>query len=296
MRTISEQDATVGGHRRQLASSYDAAVAIDPATLINTDRYPIADLTDPRTVAIADDCREHLATTGVAIVPDFLNLDALAAMVAETARLAPGTHHQDVCGTPYLELPSPDWPADHPRLTQGRSALTAIPYDDFDAASQLRALYEWDALMHFIALALGKDQLFRYDDDLGALNVASMADGDELFWHFDQTDFVVSIALQSSEAGGDFECVSMLREPDDEHYDDVAAVLAGSGEIAVTTVPMTPGTLMFFAGRQSLHQVTPIRGSVPRYVALLAYDTKPGTCSSEILRLVRYGRAEAHAS
>lgn len=266
---------------------------IDPSALINAVRYPIGDLTDPRTVAIAADCRARLATTGVAILPGFLAPDALTAMVAESACLAPDTHHQDVRATPYLELPDPDWPADHPRLTQDRSALTAIPYDDFDAHSELRALYEWDALMRFIALALGRDRLYRYDDALGALNVAAMGDGDELFWHFDQTDFVVSIALQSSDAGGDFECVSMLREPDDEHYDDVAVVLAGGAGHPVTTVPMTPGTLMFFAGRQSLHRVTPIRGSVPRYVALLAYDTKPGTCSSEILRLVRYGRAEA---
>ena len=145
--------------------------------------------------------------------------------------------------------------------------------------------------MKFIALALGKDRLYRYDDPLGALNVASMADGDELFWHFDQSDFVVSIALRSSDAGGEFECVPQLRTADDERYDAVRDVI--DGRAAVTTVPMEPGTLMFFAGRYSLHRVTPIVGPVARYVALLAYDTKPGTCSSELLRLVRYGRADA---
>jgi hypothetical protein len=49
-------------------------------------------------------------------------------------------------------------------------------------------------------------------------------------------------------------------------------------------------------GRRSLHRVTPIAGSTPRLVALLAYDTKPGTCSSELLRLVRYGRATARSN
>ena len=28
-----------------------------------------------------------------------------------------------------------------------------------------------------------------------------MLDGDELEWHFDQTDFVVSLALQNGESG-----------------------------------------------------------------------------------------------
>ena len=58
-------------------------------------------------------------------------------------------------------------------------------------------------------------------------------------------------------------------------------------------MPMEPGTLMLFEGRRCLHRVTPIEGGTPRLVALLAYDTKPGTCSSELLRLVRYGRATA---
>ena len=55
---------------------------------------------------------------------------------------------------------------------------------------------------------------------------------------------------------------------------------------------MTPGTLMLFEGRYSLHRVTPIvRADAARYVALFGYDTKPGTMSSELLKLVRYGRA-----
>ena len=58
----------------------------------------------------------------------------------------------------------------------------------------------------------------------------------------------------------------------------------------VVTVPMTPGTLMLFEGRHSIHRVTPIEGSTPRYVGLFGYDRKPGTCSSELLREIRYGR------
>jgi hypothetical protein len=35
-----------------------------------------------------------------------------------------------------------------------------------------------------------------------------------------------------------------------------------------------------------------VRGDTPRHVALFGYDTKPGTTSSELLKLVRYGRTE----
>src|SRR2546423_1887759 len=83
------------------------------------------------------------------------------------------------------------------------------------------------------------------DESLGALNLAVMGPGDELWWHFDQTDFVVSIALQDAEAGGDFEYVPLIRGVDDERYDEVARVLGGASEDAIG-VPMEAGTLMLF--------------------------------------------------
>jgi hypothetical protein len=101
---------------------------------------------------------------------------------------------------------------------------------------------------------------------------------------------VVSLALVPAGRGGDFEYAPRLRGPDDERYDAVAAVLAGD-TTPVRHLPMNPGTLLLFEGRYSLHRVTPIAEDPDRLVALLAYDTQPGTMSSELLRLVRYGRA-----
>jgi hypothetical protein len=117
-----------------------------------------------------------------------------------------------------------------------------------------------------------------------------------LDWHFDQTDFVVSLAIQSSERGGDFENAAMVRSAGDEHYDAVANILRGDGRSNVVVEPMTPGTLMLFEGRHSLHRVTPVEGPRPRYVALFGYDTKPDTVSSELLKLIRYGRTEPLAA
>ena len=268
----------------------------DPGTLVDLDRHPVHDLRDQRTVTLANRCRAALHGTGVATVADFVRPSTVAAIVADAMQCAPAAHHQDLLGSAYLEFPADHWPPDHPRRALGRSALTAIPYDDVPADSPLRALYAWNGLLDFIAHVLEVPNLYRYDDDLGAVNVAIMNNGDELAWHFDQTDFVVSIALQSSESGGDFECVPMLRTLEDERYADVAATLAGDGADQTTTVPMTPGTLMFFAGRHSLHRVTPVLGDAARYVALLGYDTQPGTCSSDLLRQVRYGRTRARRS
>lgn len=260
------------------------------AALVDLDRYPVGRPDDPGLVATVAAGREALRRDGTAVFPGFVPAEAVAAMVSEAERLAVGRHHQDVRGTPYLAPPDPDRPDGDPRRHLGRSALTAIPYDAFPADSPLRAVYEDDDVLRFVAAVLDVGELHRYADPLGALNVAAMDEGDELAWHFDQTDFVVSIALRPSRAGGHFLCAHALRTADDERYDDVAAVLAGAAPERVRTLPMEPGTLVLFAGRRSLHAVSPVEGPTSRLVALLAYDTRPGTDSTPLLKRTRYGR------
>lgn len=262
----------------------------DPAALIDTHRYPVQEI-DTATRFVRE-ARDGLATQGVAMLPGFLTTEATDAMCAECALLESAGHFSEVMGTPYLGLPDQSYAASHPRRAQVRSALTAVAYDLIGGDSTLRALYEWDPLLDLMSMLLDRSPLYRYADPFGALNIAAMSEGDELGWHFDQTDFVVSIALQSSHAGGDFQSATRIRSADDEHYDAVEAVLAGSTD-AIVHVPMRPGTLMLFEGRYSMHRVTPIVGPRPRYVALLAYDTRQDADSSELLKLVRYGRLPA---
>jgi hypothetical protein len=168
-------------------------------------------------------------------------------------------------------------------------SVRAVGYDVIPRTSPLRQLYECEAVTKFIEAVLDRGPLYHYADPCGALNLAVMGEGDQLQWHYDQTDFVVSLAIQAADRGGDFDVVPHIRSGDDERYDDVAALLAGD-ESRVVTLAMTPGTLLVFAGRDSIHRVSPISGPTLRHVGLLAYDTKPTTTSSELLRQVRYGR------
>ncbi|MBM3673394.1 MAG: hypothetical protein FJW88_00320 [Actinobacteria bacterium] len=168
-----------------------------------------------------------------------------------------------------------------------------LAYDLVPRDCPIRVLYEWDRLTDWIAGIVGRGALYRMDDPLGALNLTRMEEEHVQGWHYDSTDFVVSVAIRSSESGGDFECAPSTRTDDDENYDDVARILAGEAGASVVRYPMEPGTLMVFEGRRSLHRVSPVTGPVARIVALLGYDTAPGTESSDLLKLVRYGRTEA---
>jgi hypothetical protein len=272
-----------------MALTLTASELAGPARLIDLDRYPFLDLTNPAARELSRHCREQLDRTGACELPGFLTPEAVATLVREGDALSPLAYHSMVSGTAYLEAPDPSWPAEHPRRFLDESSVGVIAYDQFPSASALRTLFEWDPLMEFIARAIGKERLYRYADPMGALNLAVMGNGERLHWHYDQTDFVTSIALRASEAGGDFEYVPLIRSRTEENYPRVKRLFDGDGE-GVVRVPMTPGTLLLFEGRNSIHRVTPIRGRITRLVALLAYDTRPDTRSSTALQLARYGR------
>ena len=261
--------------------------------LVDLDRYPLADLAGAAGRAVVADGRAQLSATGAAELPGFISPGGLPALVADAESLAPRAHHSAGVGTAYLEIPDFSLPGDHPRLHFAPYAVAAVGYDVIPRSSPLRRLYESDGLLGLIAAILDRGPLYRYADPFGALNLAVMAEGDELQWHFDQTDFVVSLAIQSARQGGDFEVAPRIRHADDEFYPAVARVLAGDGG-PVVTLPMTPGTLLIFEGRHSLHRVSPVGGGRRmRHVGLLAYDTTPGTMGSDLLRKDRYGRTVA---
>jgi hypothetical protein len=257
--------------------------------LIDGDRYPVGDLTTPVIREVLAWARAQLRDTGACEVAGFLSPQGLAAIEADAAGLSAAAYRSEGLGTAYLEVPDFTLPDDHPRRYFDQAAVGVVAYDQFPPTSPLRQLYEWDPFMRLIEAVLQRGTLYRYADPLGALNLAVMGDGDALQWHFDQTDFVVSLAVRDAEQGGDFEVAPRIRSADDENYLGPQRVLAGDRD-AVVRLPMTPGALLIFEGRYSLHRVSPIRGATTRLVGLLACDTQPGTCSTELLRLARYGR------
>jgi hypothetical protein len=267
-------------------------MTVDPLALVDLVRYPIDQPGSPALAAVVKEARRQIEATGAAELAGFVGTHGVAELVADAEAMAERACHSGGQGTAYLELPDEHWAADHPRKTWAAYAVGAVGYDVIPSSSPLRAIYESDALLGFLEAVLDRGPLFRYADPCGALNLAVMGDGDELQWHFDQTDFVVSLAIQAAELGGNFDVVAKIRSADDERYEDVARVLRDDHD-GVVTLPMTPGTLLIFEGRHSLHRVSPVKGERLRHVGLLAYDTRAGTVSSDLLREVRYGRVAA---
>jgi hypothetical protein len=271
-------------------------MGVHPADLICTERYPIADQRHVAFQRLCAQAQTELAQHSVCVLPDFVRPQALQQMRKEANALIPLAHHMDVVTSLYPECGEDDPLAAHPvRRARFRTSVRAIAYPRIPQASTLRALYEWDPLLEGIAALLGRRRIYRYHDPYGALNIAVMAAGDEFGWHFDQTDFVVSLVLQAPEAGGEFLCCPAIRSDNNTNDAAVQAVIENRSQ-GMATVPMHEGSFMLFKGRHALHRVTPILGRVPRLVALLGYDTKPGTVSSPALLKARYGIDKAHAT
>jgi hypothetical protein len=258
-------------------------------SLIDTQRYPLGDLDSPAAGRLIFHCQRQLSKTGACLLPEFLTRRAIAQMVEEAKKIAHLANHERSRGTAYLAPPDLNFAPGHPRRHLMTSSVRAIGYDLIPPGSALRDLYEWDGLLDFIARVVGHDRVYRYADPLGALNIAVMSAGDHLLWHFDQTDFVISILLQGSESGGAFEYVPFIRDANNPNYDRIERLLAGDRNELVK-LDLQPGMFVFFQGRDSIHGVTPIEGLTDRLIALLGYDTKPGTMSSDGLKLSRYGR------
>lgn len=264
-------------------------MASDIADIVDLERFPIHE-PHGKGRALVEECRRQLAASGACNLDGFLRREAIAAMVEEAKALEPLAHRNpNGAGTAYLEPPDETVAEDHPKRRLQSNSVGAIAYDLVPATSPLRRLYESPVLMDFLTAALDKGPLYRYADPLGALNIAVMGDGDRLMWHFDQTDFVVSILLQDCETGGDFEYVPNIRSAAEQNFGKVKRLLDGDRS-GVVQLDAKPGTLALFQGRNSIHRVSPIEGKTPRYIALLGYDTKPGTMSSDRLKQRRYGR------
>ena len=261
-------------------------------SFIDRDCYPIHQLGGDAAKAVIAEAQRQISITGAAELPGFITSAGVATLVADAESLAERAHPSGGMGTAWLEEPTDEWSSDHPRRHRMKYGVRAVGYDVIPYASPLRQIYELPELTAFVAAVLQRGEIYHYADPCGALNLAVMGEGDELQWHYDQTDFVVSLAIQDAERGGDFEMVPKLREATDEHYDRVARVFDGDHS-EVVTLAMTPGTLLIFEGRYSLHRVSPIHGSTLRHVGLFAYDTKPNTVSNEHLRQDRYGRRVA---
>ncbi len=257
---------------------------------LDLDRFPLDDADGPAGRALVRDCRAELAANGLFSLDGLVRPEALARCVAEvrpvldTAAFTHARRHNA-----YFEASVPGLAADHPALAEVETINHTICADQI-AGSLVVSLYEWPPLARFLAAVMGKPALHSMADPLGRVNVMAYRDGEALNWHFDRSEFTTTLLLQAPETGGEFQYRSDLRSEADPNYDGVARLLAGA-DGAVRTLPLRPGTLNVFKGKNTAHRVTPVGGPRDRIVAVFSYFDRPGVTMSTDERIGFYGRA-----
>ncbi|MEM0943606.1 MAG: hypothetical protein AAGI70_06615, partial [Pseudomonadota bacterium] len=219
--------------------------------------------------------RETYLATGLCALPGFLTAPALAALQAEAQSLAPQAYFTRTTHSVYLDGAG----------RQEETDVGSVAYDLLPDGP-LRTLYADDGLRDFIGHVVGVTPIHRFADPFGACSINVFRAGGAHGWHFDESPFTVTLMLQKPEAGGTFEYAPGLR-------DDAPAIEALQEGLrdGVVELPFAEGTLLIFAGRQSIHRVTHVQGETPRLVPVLCYAAQPGTTNSPEVREMFWGRA-----
>jgi hypothetical protein len=258
-----------------MASIRESRTANDPIAVVDQARYPIAALGAPAGKALVADLRARLTADGMCVLPGFLTAAATRALAAEGDALRVVAYRGPAEATAYYGKDADGFPADHPRRMPIPREMVEVAYDQIANDSGLKRLYHCDALPRFLAAVLCVGRLYRYADPYQAITLSITPEGSGQNWHFDDTDFIVTLMLQAPERGGAFECVANLRSDRCENYDGVKRILEGSRE-GVVAVPFNPGSMMIFQGLYALHQVAPVSGRRARIIAVFSFDTRPG--------------------
>lgn len=268
-----------------------AAAEIDLDRFVDLDRYPIHDVTSAARGELIADTLGQMRSHGCCRIPGFLRSEAIDAMRGEAVSLYGQVHWSAQNHNPYFSADDESLPTDHPKRIFQRRESGFISSDLLLPASALRQIYDSDVVLHFIWECLGIDQpVYRWADPLGRNPYGVQSTGQGLPWHFDGNEFTVSMLAQKADSGGVFEYVPNIRRPQAENFEHVAHVLAG-GRDGVRQLDLVPGDLQVFAGRCSLHRVTPVEGPTTRYIGLPSYVHDPYRMNRSYHSTTVYGRA-----
>eukprot|EP01063_Lacrimia_lanifica_P035498 TRINITY_DN6784_c0_g1_i1.p1 TRINITY_DN6784_c0_g1~~TRINITY_DN6784_c0_g1_i1.p1 ORF type:complete len:223 (+),score=63.08 TRINITY_DN6784_c0_g1_i1:298-966(+) len=166
-----------------------------------------------------------------------------------------------------------------------RSEKLLIAGDRLPQASVLPELYA--ELMPEVAAAVGADALYPHGDVMNRYYYNVYRPGHELGWHYDNSAFGVNILLSPAADGGALQYAACASEA------DVAAVVAAAPSAPLAhEVPLAPGDVVVFRGRDYLHRVSPVR-SGERVNVILCYGARPDERLHADTKRQFFGRADA---
>ena len=246
--------------------------------LINLKKYNISAIGSEPYEALISLCHKQIDTNGLCLLPDFVTSGFFDGVISEVKDNEEKGFYNESWRSPFGIKSRKA----QENSIQTRASMKTFAYDLLAPNSKLRLLYESDIFTEFLKKILRVDNFFKCADPLVSCLVASQKGGDELGWHYDPNDGVVTLLLQKPDNGGEFEFVPNSKESINEVSEKELSILDNQDE-DIISLAQNPGTLAIFNGSNSLHRVAPVARNSERIVAILSYSEVPDfTFSSEI--------------
>ena len=255
--------------------------------LIDLKKYPI-NKSNQQKRKLLKQIHADLEKNGCAVLKNFLTTKAIKLITREANKVSHLGHRSFNKTNPYFTKDDISLPKDDPRRQFYKRSNNFISADNFSKKSTLRTIFDFPYFDSFIKYCVREESFYRYADPLADVIINIAEEGNGFLWHFDTTDFTVTIAIQNAENGGEFEYVPKIRNKD-ENFEEVKKVLNGSSK-KIISIELQPGDLQIFFGRNSIHRVAPLIGKKPRYVAIFSYVGEPGMIGSPERTKQLYGK------
>ena len=227
---------------------------------------------------------------GILVFDSFISPKGLIKLQKEAAELKPNSYKSSSEYNVYVSDYDDKFLPESPRNRIMSTTKKCIPNDLIPKDSILQRLYDSSFLKDFFCELLDKENLYPYEDSLSSININYYDKGDALGWHFDNSDFTITLLVKNCTKGGVYEFFNDIRYKDGkEDYEFVEKIL--DNKIEGIKVKSFEGDLMVFKGNKSIHQVTPVEEG-ERILVTFNYNEKMGVSLSEKSRKTFFGRVK----
>mgnify|MGYP001458235916 FL=1 len=255
-------------------------------SVIDYDKHPISDF------KYIQKCNSLIKKNSLLVLENFLLVNSLKNILSEAKQLEDKAFYCAQQHTVLLSKKSNSLHDKDPLNILMTSDKGCVPHDLISQKSDLNILYNSDIFKSFIKNVLNLDNIFPYADNLSSINLNYYQKGQQLGWHFDNASFAITLMIQSSTKGGEFEYITEGRDSNSDYIDKSLLSNVIEGKTKPNLLDVSHGTLILFYGRNYLHRVTPVQSETPRILITLNYNEEDHIKLSENARLTFFGRTD----
>ena len=253
-------------------------------SIIDCNKHPIDDLN------YIQECNSLIKKNSLLVLENFLLDESLKNILNEAKKLEDKAYYCEQQHTILLSKKSDNLDYKDPLNLLMTSDKGCVPHDLINKTSDLNILYNSNIFKSFIKNVLNLDNIFPYTDNLSSINLNYYQKGQQLGWHFDNASFAITLMIQSSPSGGEFEYITEGRDSNANYIDKTFISNVIDGKNSPNLLDVNDGTLILFYGRNYLHRVTPVLSETPRILITLNYNEEKNIELSENARLTFFGR------